>query len=133
MSDAIKAQMINGMSQLNDALSDVFLPDGRKCFLLKREGQTQRFAVVQELTASYYVKWNSYREQMLFRVATIDAGFSDIVAQTHAIGYGVPNIDGMIDVYAISPDQRDRVPPDGSNPFWKLYGIRKPEQRFTIV
>jgi hypothetical protein len=133
MSTAIFQQISQGMAQLNDGLRGAFDRDGVRCFLLKKEGQTQRYVVVQELTSGYYVRFSEYRQQMQFRIANDDSGITDAIAQSSAIGYGVPNGDGKIDIYPVSPELRDRVPPNGSSPFWKLYGDRKAEIRFTIV
>jgi hypothetical protein len=55
----------------NDALRAAFAKDGTRAFLLKRGGQTEKFSVVQELTAGWQAKFNEYRGQMVFSIATV--------------------------------------------------------------
>jgi hypothetical protein len=132
MSDAIYEQISSGMVALNDALRGAFSPDGARMFMLGRKGPTQRFGFVHELTVGYYVEWSEWRQQMKFQIAGTDTDFVDLVFQMSYMGYGVPNSNNKIDVFEVSLNQADRVPPNGDSPFWKFYGIRKPEIRFLI-
>lgn len=102
------------------------------CYLIKRMGQTQRFAVVQLLQTGWFVSWDKYREAFALRVATSDVGFADKLAQSSYLAYGIPDGDGFLDVYEISPDKRDKVPPTETNPAWKIFVERFDEERFLI-
>lgn len=133
---ALKDRIISKAGRAYDKVRPRVMP-GARFFLLKRAGQTERFAVVVEITGKHYAKWNAYREQMQFKLADDDSGLPDKIAQTSFIGYGVPvetEEEGVyeIDVFAIKSDARDRIPPVGSSPFWKLYGMREMSERFTI-
>lgn len=132
MSTAIFEAKAGGMAIKNDALRDAFYIDGTRLFLLKKEGQTQRFTLVAEITTGWYCKWNEFRERMTFRLASTSSGLADQIAQTSYIGYGVPNASEQVDVFSISFEQRDRVPPNASSVYWKLYGVRQKELRYTV-
>jgi hypothetical protein len=128
---ALKSRIIRKAARAYNKVRPRVMPAARY-FLLKREGQTKRFAVVQEVTSAQYVGWNSYREQMQFKLASETDELADLLAQTSYIAYGVPNTAKEIDVFAISSEARDRIPPTGTSPFWKLFGVRQPEMRFAI-
>lgn len=100
------------------------------CYLIKREGQTKRFSVVLQLTTGWFVSWDKFRESMVLRVATADTSFGDKLAQSSYLAYGQPDGDGAIDIYEISPDKRDKVPPNETNPCWKVFVERFDEERF---
>lgn len=119
------------MAQLNDGLRNAFLPDGVVCYLLAKGGQTERRKVVKQVTAGYLARWNEYRGQTQFRFVDLDGELEEAIAQSSEVAYGLPR-GGEVDIYSISPEARDRVPPDASSPFWKLYGERVPEERFSI-
>ena len=102
------------------------------CYLIKRDGQTKRFTVVIDLVTGWFVSPDKFREAFSLRYATADASFGDKLAQSSWIAYGTPNADGEIDVYEISPDKRDKVPPSETNPSWKVFVQRFDEERFTI-
>lgn len=120
------------MAKKNDALRNALGRDGSRMFLLKRGGQTERFASVAEIVSGWQVKFSDYRQQMQFKVATTDADFADDIAQTSFIGYGVPDDDGEIEVFAINPDRRDVIAPTGSSVYWKVYAAKAANERFTI-
>lgn len=132
MSDDIFNSFAEGMAELNTELTSAFMKDGWRCFLLKRAGQSSQFEVVQELISGVYIKFSEYRSQMLFRYATTDDAFSDKVFQTSDIAFGVPNNDDEIEVFTIEDGSRDIISPNASNPFWKLYGTKVTEERFTV-
>jgi hypothetical protein len=120
----------------NDALRAAFAKDGTRAFMLKRGGQTSQFAVVSELTAGWYAKFNTYRGQMVFKVATTSDAMDDLMSQTSYIAYGVPveaETDVFkLDVYSIAPDRVDVVPPNGSSVYWKVFATKVANERFTI-
>lgn len=134
MSDSIYQQIQRAMAQKNTALTGVYGRDGQRLFLLKTAGNTQRFTSVYEVTSGYLTQFDEFRETMLFKIAIEDSvNFSDKLAQTSYIGFGVPNVSGQIEVYYISPEARDRVAPNAKDVHWKLYATRKPEMRYTII
>ncbi len=110
-----------------------FFPTETRLFLLKRGEHTSEFTEITEVTESWFVNYNDYREQMQFEIATTDADFLDYAAQASFIGYGVPDDDEKIEVYVIPDDARDKVPPTGPSPTWKLFGVREANERYTVV
>lgn len=126
------ADIIEAQIEKFDALRETFCDETIRCFLLKRNDAGSLENVV-EMTAGWYFRWNEYRQQMRLAVATLDTAFGDLAAQTTFFGVGVPDAENMIDVYATDDDQRDRVSPNGANPYWKFYVLRVKEERFTIV
>lgn len=132
MSTAIFEQFADGMRTLNTALTDAFAPDGTRCFLLKRSGETSQFTVVAELTAGFVVNFNEFRGSYLLEYADSDLSFRDKFAQTNFIAYGVPAEDGKMQVYKINDPQVDIVDPDASSPFWKAFCEKIRSERFTI-
>lgn len=134
----VRLQVLNAMSMTGKAASAFrkvrkYFPAGTRVFMLKRGGQTERFAVVRDVTAEpWFAEYNNYREQMQFELAIEDDNIADDAAQTSYLGYGVPNDDGKIDVYPIKDDARDKVPAVGVSPTWKFFGVRDPQERFTI-
>jgi hypothetical protein len=102
-------------------------------FLIRRGGETGRWSVIAEVTAGFWSRWSSFREQTVFMWADAADEWMDRVSITTHVGFGVPDETGRVDVYEIANDQRDRVPPSGGNLFWKLYGTRRSNERFTIT
>lgn len=105
---------------------------GSRLLLLKRGGETSRFALIAEVPSGFWSRWSNYREQSVFTWASSDAEWLDRIAQTSHIGFGVPDDAGTIDVFAINPDQRDRISPSGGNLLWKVYGVRDATNRYQI-
>lgn len=105
---------------------------GYRLFLLKKEPHSSRLVSIYEITIPFWSRWSTFREQTIFMWADSSDEWANRVAQTSFVGYGEPDTDGQIDVYSISPEQRDRVKPSGSNLIWKLYGVREGSLRFTI-
>ena len=103
-----------------------------RAFLIKRQGQTKRFSVVLELTTGWFVSWDRFREAFGLRAAAADASFADKLAQSSYLAYGTPDADGEIDVYALSEDKRDKVPPTETNPAWKIFVERDEKERFAV-
>jgi hypothetical protein len=103
-----------------------------RMFLLKPGKETQRFVVVAEVTVPFWSRWSSFREQTVFMWADEAVEWMDRVAQSSHIGYGIPNETAEIEIYSVSPDQRDRVAPNAGSLMWKLYGTRLAKPRFTI-
>ncbi len=132
MSDTIFEAKANGLAQKNDALRIALGRDNVRMFLLKRDGQTKAFVSIAEVTVGWQVKFNEYRGQMAFRVATIDDDFADDIAQASYIGYGVPDDDDEIEVFSIDPDRRDVIAPTGSSVYWKVYAAKVANERFTV-
>ncbi|MEO5859175.1 MAG: hypothetical protein ABIR33_09530 [Pyrinomonadaceae bacterium] len=108
------------------------LMPGYRMFLLKRESHSKVFESVAEITVPFWSKWNSFREQTRFMWADEAAEWTDLVAQSSHVGYGVPDTDSLIHAYVISYDARDRVEPNAANLFWKLYGTREPDETFEV-
>lgn len=102
------------------------------CFLIKREGQTKRFSVVLKLETGWFVSWDKFRESMVLRYATESDSFADKLAQSSYVAYGTPDGENQIDVYEISPDKRDKVPPTETSPNWKIFIERDDEERFNL-
>jgi hypothetical protein len=129
-----EAQMMNAMAQVNNALQPLASP-GRRCFLLKREGQTKRYAVVgSELTSGFRMEFDDNRtESGLLRYASSDTSFADDWFQSTHVGYGVPNDDGEVDVYEFVEEEKDSIPPSMFSPFWSGRVNRLRNERFTIT
>lgn len=121
------------MAELNSALVAAFLPSGSRCFLLKRGINSGSLSSVAELTSGWFVEFSEYRGQFKLLYATTDPQFADTIAQTSFIAYGVPDSDNEMDVFQIDDAQRDIVPPAGTNPNWKVYVGKVPNERFTII
>jgi len=133
MSTQTYNKISDAMTKVNDTLRSVFYRDGTRCFLLRRSGETSAFTAVIELVDGYFVDWNEYREQSSLSIADRNtSGLSDKIAQASHFAFGVP-VGSKIDVFKISSDARDRIKPDGLDPFWKLYGVREINLRYTVV
>lgn len=134
MSDQIFEQFASGMRMLNTELTKAFAPDGTRCFLIRRMGETSKFSVVKELEAGFFVEFNEYRGQLQFTYADPDLSFRDDFAQADHIAYGVPSETGKIEVFAFSnsPDAEDIVDPNGTSPFWKVFVSKDRQVRFTV-
>lgn len=126
------ADIIDAHIEKHNELREVYSPGNVICYLLKREGQSKRFTVIAEIDSGYFSKWNNYREQTQFMFATLDEGFGNLMAQTSFIAFGTPDPSGELSVYAVSDDMRDKVEPDGTSPFWKVYGMRNSKERFNV-
>lgn len=126
------ADIIDAQIEKFDALRETFLDENARCFLIKRAGETSRFTIVLELASGWYFRWNEYRQAMRLAYATRSEAFADFAAQTSYFAYGVPDADGVIDVYKTDDDQRDKVPPNGANPYWKFYLLREAGERFIV-
>jgi len=128
--------MAGGMRTLNTALTRAFVPDGVRCFLLRRgspaTGETQKFIVIGELTAGYWMDFDLYRNAATLEYATPDLTFRDTWAIATHVAYGVP-LDGKFDLFkqADSP-QKDGIDPTAASPFWKMFLEKLPTERFTI-
>ncbi len=103
-----------------------------RLFLLKVAGQTQKFEVIAEIPSGFWSRWSDYRDQTVFIVADADSSLKDKFAQTSYIAYGEGIAGEKLDVYAITQDARDRIPPSDASVFWKFYATRQKEKRFTI-
>jgi hypothetical protein len=105
------------------------------CYLLKRAGETKRFAVILQLTGGWIVRYSNWRQQMALEIYTVDPLFANVLAQMDYVAYGVPYgdpVQNKLDVYAVAPAQRDVVPPTVSDAAWKVYLTREPRERFTL-
>jgi hypothetical protein len=127
------ADIIEAQIEKFDELRETFCDENIRCFLLKEKPGGGSFTVVMEITAGWYFRWNEYRQAMRLAIATIDDDFPDLSAQATHFGVGVPDGENMTDVYVTEDDQRDRVPPNGANPYWKFYLLPVKEERFMIV
>ena len=117
----------------NDIDRRLLMRSGSRCFLLKRGKETSQFVVIVELIKGWKVVYDNFRDQMTLIYADVAKTFGDQVAQASWIAFGVPNDDDKIDVYTISQDRRDVVPPVANDANWKLHMTYSPRDRFTIV
>lgn len=125
------ADIIEGQIEKFDAQREELCDENIRCFLLKRNdaGNLER---IVEIEAGWYFRWNEFRQQMRLAVATLDENFADLAAQATLFGVGVPDSDDQIEVYATDDDRRDRVPPNGANPYWKFYLLRVDNDRYAV-
>jgi len=132
MSDAIVEAKTIGLGLKNDALRNAFARDGVRCFLLKRDGKTQRYESIVELTAGYRIKFDDNRaESGLFRYANPDESFRDNWSQCHAVAYGVP-VSSVMEIYSFAQGEKDAIDPDGSSVYWAGRIVREEKLRYTI-
>ena len=124
-----RAELIEEAATLYDDLRS----GDQVCFLIKRRAHSDDFESVLKLESGWFVSYDKFRESTLLRVATGEADFENLSAQSSYVAYGTPDADSQIDVYEISPDRRDRIPPNESSPVWKFYIERMPEERFLIM
>lgn len=120
------------MVQVQAQIFDSVRTGAQVCFLLKRELQSKRFAVVLKLETGWFCKFDKFRDSFILSVATEDINFNDLQAQSSFVGYGMPDSASEIDVYEISQEARDRIPPNETSPSWKFLIERMPNERFTI-
>lgn len=126
-----QSEIIEAQIEKFDALREIFESEDVRCFLIKSAGNSN-YTIVAELTGGWYQRWNEFRQQTRLACATLDASFADFAAQSSFFAYGVPDAENALDVFEIEDEQRDKVAPNGANPYWKFYGLRKPNERFTI-
>lgn len=124
------AAAIEERQQAFAANADADESDGTRVFLLKRLLNSSFFEPIGEIKNYYSVKFNSYREQMQFEFATENTTFNDFFAQTSHIGYGVPDMQNEIDIFSIQA--RDKIPPNGTSPTYKCFGVRADNERFQV-
>jgi hypothetical protein len=105
---------------------------GFRAIFLERAVESKDFSVVHECPNGYRFEYNGFRMLMVFYYATLLPDIGDLIARSTFMAIGVPNVDGLIDVYEIDPTRRDVVPPDADDPNWKLFLMRKPTERFTL-
>lgn len=108
------------------------LMPGERLFLLRKKKESSQFESIFEITADFWSRWSTYREQTVFMWASNAPEWVDRVAKTTHVGFGIPDTDGDVQVFEISSDQRDRLAPTGANLLWKLYGVRQIPLRFQI-
>lgn len=131
MSTAIFEAKAGGMATKNDALRNAFALDSVVCKLLKRSEHSSSYTTVATLTTGYRVKFDDNRsESGLFRYANTDLTFRDDWAETTHIAYGVGS---SIEVFAIIPEEKDSIDPDGSSVYWSARIAKLPNERFTVV
>lgn len=124
--------IIESHIELFDELREALLIENYRIFLLSKAGQTERFVIVKELLKGWYIEFDKFRGQMLVSYAATEESFVDEISQTSFVAYGKADADGDFDVYAIDPDRRDVVSPNGENPFWKVFVTREPAMRFRV-
>lgn len=122
---------MRGMNKLNTALQSNLGVDGVRCFLLKQAGETSKFTSILELTDGFYADWSEFRQAMRFSYAT-DADVDDETAAVSHIGYGVPDGENRLEVFAIDDPARDIIPPSNGDWFWKFYATKVRNERYTI-
>lgn len=125
--------IFNGIvvGEVNSILTDIFAPDGIRCFLLRRAGETQRFSVIREIERGFLGEYDSFRGQMRFSIGSAE-DLDDAFAAATDVAYGVPNEDGEMEVYSLGTgDARDIVSPiDGRG--WRAFATKTRHERFTI-
>ena len=87
---------------------------------------------MQELTCQYFVSFGEDREVLFLIIVTTDLDFHNVMAKTSFIGQGIPNEVDTFDVYRIEETTRDRTPPNGRSPIWRITAIREPNKRYTM-
>lgn len=103
-------------------------PAGVRLFLLKRAGQTEKFAVVREITGGWFASFDKqFREELKVSVATLDANFEDEIANSTFLGYGSTS---LLDVYQFG--KKDAVQPVATSPSWKIFATRLENERFAL-
>lgn len=135
MSDANYIARSGGMATKNDALRDAFALDGVRCFLLKREGNTKRYRALVELKKGYRIKFDDNRANSgLFRYANVDIdAVRDIWAQTSHVAFGLPDAQGVVEVFSFADNEKDAIDPDGSSVYWAGRIVKVQNERFTVV
>lgn len=104
-------------------------PAGVRLFFLKRAGQTEKFSIVKEVVSGWYASFDKqFREELKASVATLDADFENVIAQSSFLGYGSTD---LLDVYQFG--KKDAVSPNATSPSWKIFAARQEGMRFTIV
>lgn len=132
MSNRVYQNFAKGMATLNTELTKAFERDQTVLYLLKRQPHSNLFAVVKQLNKGWFVKFNSFREQYLFRFATTDSDFESEFTEAGFIAYGVPDVNDKVEVYEIPDNQRDKIHPNGSSPFWQAFAVKMENERFGI-
>lgn len=103
-------------------------PDGVRLFLLKRAGQTEKFAIVREVTGGWFAAFDKqFREELKVSVATLSESFADELAQCSFLAYGSTD---LLDVYKF--DKKDAVQPVVTSPSWKIHAVRVENERFAV-
>lgn len=131
------------MSESNDIIADLgeafdeiradLFAEGARCFLVKRREHSQKWVSVTEIAAGWLVEFSEYRNQMVLQIAAAnETGFENLFAQAGGFAYGVPDADGQLEVFAADPERRDAVAPNGTSPFWKIYGEKAAAERFNV-
>lgn len=112
----------------------LIMPVGFRIFLLKRAGETSKLVSIREITVGAVVTYSDWRQQLVFKIATLDATFPDDVAQTSYWGAGVGRGTGnkTFDVYGVDPQRRDVVQPTADNANWRFFLTRDPRERFVL-
>jgi hypothetical protein len=127
--------IIAAMVRVNSALAPVLLPEGSRCFLLKRGENTSVFSLVgSELTEGWFIDFDENRsESGLFSYATTDEDFRDDWAQVTHVAYGVPDDDDEIEIYAFAENEKDTIDPTGTSPFFSGRIVKEANERYEIV
>jgi hypothetical protein len=129
MSISVELQEVKG--EVADALRGIFENEGSRLFLLKREPHSGLYTLVAEVTAGWRARFNEYRGQMGIRIATTATGFVNTIGQSSHFAYGVADGDGAFEVFGIEPDRRDVIAPNGNSAYWKIYGTKAADERYT--
>lgn len=124
-------EIIEEFAEAFDEIREELCDEGVRCFLLKRSENSDAFQST-EVENGYYSEWSDWREATVFSFATTEDDFADIFAAATHIGYGVPDADGEIEVFAFVEDQIDKVMPDGTSPFYKGYARKDAKERFKV-
>lgn len=101
-----------------------------RLFLLKETVEGSGYDPLIEITSGYFVKYNSFRDQLGFEFATLDGAFPNQFYQMSAIAYGAADTSGAMDVFAVA--DRDKLPPDGKSPTYKCFGNRIENERWIL-
>ncbi len=120
------ADIIRQQAQLFDDVR----PAGLRLFLLKRAGQSQKFAVVAEIAGGWFGTFDKeFRDEMKISIAT-ESNIADEIAQSSFLAYGFGAAGDELDVFSF--DRKDACRPNATSPSWKIHTKRDAAERFTI-
>lgn len=134
MSDSVYSTISDALSKVNDTIRGVFARDGAVCVLLARREHRGDFVKVRELTSGFFAEYGEkgLREDIYLDCAETDEDFQDDWARATHVGYGVPDCNNDVFVYAFDAEQKDRTGPDALSPTYKAFLARVPNERYKV-
>lgn len=114
-------EIVKATGQGFDEERKILNADDTSAFLLVRKGQTDDFSILIQLSIGWKNRFSEFREQMNLEIATLDDLVKIAIRKCSDM-----SIDGH--VYEI--DNKDKFPPDGDHPQWRLFGTKTGEMFF---